>query len=114
MLRSSLPNPARRGKPRQGLGQGAVGGGELVHQAACGAAPQAVADGSSPSRFPKLGAVAPPKNSASLRLCFSALKTTEGGGVGSLTQRKQSGGDAEGAGLEWNTDCWQGFANAPP
>ena len=66
-----LPNPARRGKPRQGLGQGTVGGGELVHRAASGVAPQAVADGPSPSRFPK---VARSALSASLRLCLSALK----------------------------------------
>ena len=35
----------------KGLGQGTVGGGELVHQAASGVAPQAVADGPSPAGF---------------------------------------------------------------
>ena len=61
------PNPARRGKPRQGQGEGAVGGGELVHRAAAGVAPQAVADGSSPSRFPKVARSAQPRS-----LCVSA------------------------------------------
>ena len=62
-----LPNPARRGKPRRGRGKAMAADGELVHQAADGAVPQAVADGSSHSRFPKFARSAQPRT-----LCFSA------------------------------------------
>ena len=62
-----LPNPARRGKPRRGRGKAMAADGELVHQAADWAVPQAVADGSSPSRFPKFARSAQPRT-----LCFSA------------------------------------------
>ncbi len=73
-----LPNPARRGKPRRGWGKALSAGGELVHQAAGGAEPQAVADGSSPSRFPKLARSAQPPSYTiytfymAKTLCFSA------------------------------------------
>ena len=63
--RASQSGEAR--KAPKGLGQGTVGGGELVHRAAGGAEPQAVADGSSPSRFPKFARSAQPRT-----LCFSA------------------------------------------
>ncbi len=48
--------PIRRGEesPARGWGKAPLAGGELVHRPVGGAAPQAVADGSSPSRFPKI------------------------------------------------------------
>ena len=63
---AGFPSGEARKAPK-GLGQGAVGGGELVHRVDGGAAPQAVADGSLPSRFPKFARSAQPRT-----LCFSA------------------------------------------
>ena len=61
--------PIRRGEesPARGWGKALLADGELVHRAAGGAAPQAVADGSSPSRFPKIARSAQPRT-----LCVSA------------------------------------------
>ncbi len=66
----------RRGEEApKGLGQGTVGGGELVHRAASGVAPQGVAEGPSPAGF---RGRAKRKPSASPRLCLSALKNHRG------------------------------------